>query len=195
MNSIISLEHIYKSYGEHKVLTDLSVTIPRGCLTAVTSPSGSGKTTLLRLLMGLETPDSGCIKGLDSLRLSAVFQEDRLCENLTALANIQITTSTSHKKSFIITAMEQVGLFDCCHKPARQLSGGMKRRIAILRALLADYDVLLLDEPFKGLDSATKELVMRDTKSRSLGKTVILVTHDRQELAFMDAAKEIILSP
>lgn len=192
MRDTISLNHISKSYNGQTVFSDLCLSIPLGEITALTAPSGYGKTTLLRLLMGLETPDSGTITGLEAQKKSAVFQEDRLCENLSALANIKLT-AVSHSESEILTAMEQIGLHDCAKKTAKELSGGMKRRIAILRALLADYDLLFLDEPLKGLDSNTKELVIKYTKRLIAQKTVIFTTHDPAEISALHATNEIFL--
>lgn len=187
MEQFLYIEHLYKSYHNQPVLTDICCQIPQGKLTAITAPSGFGKTTLIRILLGLEEPDRGVLRGFKDLKKSAVFQEDRLCENLTALANIRLT-STSQNKAYLISAMEQIGLYDCWQKPVHELSGGMKRRIAILRALLADYNLLILDEPFKGLDPATKEIVIQDTKKRSQGKTTIFITHDKIELSLMNPA-------
>ncbi|MFW5670042.1 MAG: ATP-binding cassette domain-containing protein, partial [Acetivibrio ethanolgignens] len=87
--------------------------------------------------------------------------------------------------------MELFGLSGCEKRLTYELSGGMKRRIAILRALFADYDLLLLDEPFKGLDSETKEIVIAETRRHSLGKTVVFTTHDRHELEGMEIKQEI----
>ena len=184
----IVLDKLCKTYGTHTVLNDFSARIPEGRVTAVMAPSGTGKTTLLRILMGLETPDSGTISGLSGLKMSAVFQEDRLCENLSPVSNIRLVAPFL-KKSEIIAAMESVGLSGCFYQPVRELSGGMKRRTAILRALLAEYDILFLDEPFKGLDAETRRLVIEDTRERSKGKTVILITHEQEDAAAMDACQ------
>ena len=91
-------------------------------------------------------------------------------------------------------ALAAVGLAGCLRQPARELSGGMRRRVAILRALLAEYDLLFLDEPFKGLDRETKETVMADTRRRCAGRTVLLVTHDVAELDAMGAVVRLDLS-
>jgi NitT/TauT family transport system ATP-binding protein len=148
--------------------------------------SGQGKTTLLRILLGLEQPDSGHITGMVNKRKSVVFQEDRLCENLSAAANIRLVCNRSIKTGGLIEAMAAVGLApECAKQTARSMSGGQRRRVAILRALMAEYDVLFMDEPFKGLDEATKERVMLYTKERSRGKTVIFVTHDKTECEVM----------
>ena len=92
-----------------------------------------------------------------------------------------------------VTLWNKVGLAEYAHCPISEFSGGMKRRVAILRALLADYDILFLDEPFKGLDAETKALVMSDVKQRSQGKTVILVTHDPTESEILGAVYKIEL--
>ena len=86
----LTINHLSKSFGEHIVLKDFSANIPTGQVTLLTAPSGKGKTTLLRILMGLETADNGDISDFSGLKQSAVFQEDRLCENLSALSNIKL---------------------------------------------------------------------------------------------------------
>lgn len=157
------------------------------------APSGAGKTTLLRILagLGLEKVDSGQIEGLEGLRISMVFQEDRLCENLSASANIRLVRGKKpwgrDKKleAKISKAMAAVGLGGCEDQPVREFSGGMRQRTALLRALYSEWDVLFLDEPFKGLDEETKELVIEYTKKQCFGKTVIFVTHDRSEAGKM----------
>ncbi len=182
----IVLKNLCKSYGDHIVLNQFSAILPEGQVTAVMAPSGRGKTTLLRILMGLEQADSGSISGLSGKKISAVFQEDRLCKNLSPVSNIRLV-APELKKTEIIAAMKQVGLTGCFSQPVRELSGGMKRRVAILRALLADYDVLFLDEPFKGLDAETRQLVIADTRQKSAGKTVILITHEEEDASLMGA--------
>ena len=175
----IAVKHLCKSFGGRTVLRDLTFTAGPG-ITAVMAPSGTGKTTLLRILLGLERPDSGTVEGLAGKRLTAVFQEDRLCENTTPVSNIRLV-NPSLSKAEAQGMLRDLGLEGSLGQPVRTLSGGMKRRVAILRALAADYDVLLCDEPFKGLDQATKALVMGYFLGKTKGKTVILVTHDQGE--------------
>ncbi len=182
----IQLNNITKSFDNQVVLDHLQLTIPYYQTTAIMAPSGSGKTTLLHMLMGLLSPDAGSIEGLSNLRQSVVFQEDRLCENLSALANITLP-SPHLKPSTIQQAMVDVSLIDCQCKKVSELSGGMRRRVALLRALLYDYDLLILDEPFKGLDLRTKQLVIHYIKKSTAGKTVLLVTHDKEEAMAMGA--------
>lgn len=181
-------ENISKSFGENAVITGFSHVFSEGKSTAVLGKSGDGKTTLLNILMGLLSPDSGEVKREG--KISALFQEDRLCENLTASANIRLVTGKRLSKTEINAELAAVGLTDCENKPARVLSGGMKRRAAMLRALLADYDILFADEPFKGLDEDTKRDVMRYFKEKTAGKTVVFVTHDKDECEAL--ADEII---
>jgi NitT/TauT family transport system ATP-binding protein len=185
MNNI-TLQNITKSYNGKKVLDNISLTIKSGATTCIMAPSGEGKTTLLRILMGLEAADSGSISGLNGLRKSAVFQEDRLCENMTPIANIKLT-NPKLTTQMITQSLASFGLSDCEHQRTSELSGGMKRRVAILRALLAEYDILFLDEPFKGLDLDTKSSVISQILRLTEGKTVILVTHDESEANMMNA--------
>lgn len=190
----IIIRDLSKSFDGKPVLTHFSARLPAGQVTGLMAPSGGGKTTLLRLLLGLEPPDGGSIQGLAGRKLSAVFQEDRLCQNLDPVANIRLV-SPRRSRQEVLQALAQVGLSDCVTQPVRELSGGMRRRVAILRALLADYDLLLLDEPFQGLDAATKELVLADTRRRCAGRTVLLVTHDPTELEAMGVVQRLTLAP
>ena len=189
----IVIRGLSKAFDGKQVLRDFSAVLPAGQITGLMAPSGAGKTTLLRILMGLEMPDRGTITGLQGLRLSAVFQEDRLCENLNLVSNLRLVTPTL-SQSAAEEALTAVGLTDCLHQPVRELSGGMRRRVAILRALLAEYDLLFLDEPFKGLDRETKDVVMADTRRRCDGRTVLFVTHDPTELEAMGAVQRLELT-
>lgn len=170
---------ISKRFGENTVLKNFSHEFAEGKVTAVLGRSGGGKTTLLNILMGLLPPDGGEV--VREGRISAIFQEDRLCENLTASANIRLVTGKRFSKAQIAKELEAIGLAGCGEKPVRELSGGMKRRTAMLRALLGEYDILFADEPFKGLDEATRADVMRYFKEKTAGKTVVFVTHDNTE--------------
>lgn len=176
---------ICKSFGENRVLADFTEDFPEGKLTAVMGSSGCGKSTLLMILMGLLPADSGSVEMPENSRISAVFQEDRLCDNLTVSANIRLVTGKKYSPAEIDGHLLAVGLVGCADKPVRELSGGMKRRTALLRALLAEYDVLFLDEPFKGLDEDTRLSVMDYTKRMTQGKTAVMVTHDSRECDFL----------
>lgn len=184
----IEIKNLKKTYNGRTVLEDLSLTIKEGEVTCIMAPSGQGKTTLLRILMGLETADEGEIRGLAGKKTGAVFQEDRLCRNLSPVSNIRLVCRQGAKaevKAEILEAMEAVGLSGCAGQPVRELSGGMKRRTAILRALFSDSEILFLDEPFKGLDEETKQKTMEYTREKCAGRTVLMVTHDLSEAQFM----------
>ena len=192
LNQDIVLTHLSKRYGDHHVIQDLSRTFPRGQITCLMAPSGSGKTTLLRLLMGLETPDSGRIAGLEGRKKSAVFQDQLFGEDLSVYANIRIVRKRklfeSEKQEYerIRAELEKVGLSECMDQKVRELSFGMRQRVALVRAFYADWDVLLLDEPFRGLDKSTREIVMEYTRRKCIGKQVLFVTHEEKEKEAME---------
>lgn len=176
----IIVSDLTKSYGSQKVLDGFSAVFPHGTVTCVMGPSGGGKTTLLNILMGLCQPDGGSVAGVPEKK-SAVFQEDRLCEDFSALTNVRMVLDKSFSRETITSHMDEIGLGGEYSKPVREFSGGMKRRAALVRAVLADSEVLFLDEPLKGLDDQTKDSVIGYLKKHFNGRTVIMVTHDRNE--------------
>lgn len=183
---------ICKSYGGIKVLDGVSLQLSAGSVTAVMGASGCGKTTLVSVLEGLTAPDSGeVLISPANTRLSAVFQEDRLCGNLTVLANIRLVTGSSRSDEEISAALSAVGLSGCEGRKAGELSGGMKRRAALVRALLAESGAIFLDEPFKGLDEQTKAQVAEYCVKMLAGRTTVLVTHDRADCEALSAERII----
>ena len=181
----IRVENISKSYGKHKVLSNFSYCFRENTVTCIMGKSGCGKTTLLRMLMGLETIDSGSVKGLEQKRTSVVFQEDRLCEKFTVLENVMLVCKEKDRKNQAVALLDRFGLGGCENKEVMELSGGMKRRVAIARALMIPFDVLFLDEAWKGLDAKTKKHAIRVVKDYCKEKTVISVTHDEKEVEMM----------
>ncbi|NCA67844.1 MAG: ABC transporter ATP-binding protein [Clostridia bacterium] len=184
--SDIIINKIYKSFGDKKVLDDFSCVIREGRFTALMGKSGCGKTTLMNIVMGLIQPDSGTVLNVPS-KISAVFQEDRLCEDFGAISNIYLVTGRNYPKDVIEKCLYDLGLEGSLYQPVNKLSGGMRRRVAIARALLSDYDLLILDEPFKELDVKTKENVMSYIKKAAAGKTAVIVTHNKDEAEFFSA--------
>ena len=177
----IILRDISKSYGEKKVLSHLSLSFAPGHLTCLQGPSGAGKTTLLRLIAGLEKPDAGTLEGIPE-RIAFVFQEDRLCEDFSAPANVQLVTQKRLSRDLILAHLREIGLpEDSLRQPVREFSGGMKRRTALVRAGCYDADLVILDEPFKGLDEALKSKVIDYVLRYTAGKTVLVVTHEKEE--------------
>lgn len=184
----ITAADLTKRFGDNTVLDGFCCTFPAGKITAVMGASGCGKTTLISLITGLTSPDGGSVKvSPEGARFSAVFQEERLCENLTVSANIRLVTGNSRSDDEIMNALSAVGIAECAEKPVSELSGGMKRRAALVRALLAEYGAIVLDEPFKGLDEATKAQVIGYCREMLSGKTAVLVTHDRYECEALSA--------
>ena len=179
----IRIKNVSKTYGEKQVLSQLSKEFPAGETTVIMGVSGCGKTTLLRILLGLEKVDSGKVTGMPG-RVAVLFQEDRLCEDVSAYENIALVLERKKthaqrdaQKCRIEQEAAQVGITaDDLKQNVMKLSGGMRRRIALLRALLYDADCVILDEPFKGLDATTKQIVMQYVKEKTAGKTTFLVT-------------------
>lgn len=177
----IELIHISKCFEDKIVFDDLNLSFAEGEMNCLMGASGSGKTTLLNLMMGLIKPNSGEIRGINGKQIAAVFQEDRLIEHFDATRNIKLVCDKQISKQQIRQELEQVGIEEYADKEVKHFSGGMRRRVALVRALLANSDILILDEPFKGLDEALKLQVMDYVADKTLGKTVILVTHDKEE--------------
>ncbi|MFV0497994.1 MAG: ATP-binding cassette domain-containing protein [Candidatus Fimivivens sp.] len=165
-------------FGTHTVFEDFSHCFGTG-ITCILGPSGCGKTTLMRTLMGLIPPDAGRVFCNDTPnpKQSVMFQENRLCENMSAVSNSRFVCPQRTKPE-IQQALIQAGLGAVCHLPVRSLSGGMQRRVALIRALLADFDLLFLDEPFTGLDTCTRDHLLPLIAQYTADKTVLLVTHD-----------------
>lgn len=179
----VILTNICKSYGDAHVLRGVSLELPQG-ITCLMGPSGSGKTTLLRILVGLEKPDSGSIRNLPD-RIAMVFQEDRLTPSLTVRANLRLALGKGYSDAQASACLSRMGLDDVLGRTVSTLSGGMKRRIALARALLFDAPLMVLDEPFKGLDDALLHQCMDVLLSHSRGRSVLLVTHDAQEAQYL----------
>lgn len=188
----IVIENLSKKYNDKIILNNFSNTFKDNSITFITGTSGVGKTTLIRILMGLEKADSGKITGISHKKISAVFQDDSLCENLSVLLNIKLVCENLGNLE-IENALEVLDLKGCINKRVRELSGGMKRRIAILRALLYDFDLLIMDEPFKGLDMETKYKVMDFVIGRLENKSAIIITHDMDDIKYFRSHKESII--
>lgn len=177
----LEIRGLSKRFGEKTLFEGLSLTVDRPMI--LWASSGWGKTTLLRILMGLETPDSGTVSGVG--RVGAVFQEDRLCPQLTAVQNVELVleNTKSDYKQQIVRDLQQLGLDEAAlDLPVRKLSGGQKRRAALLRAVWAESDTLLLDEPFTGMDPETMKKAASLLKERCQRKPVLLATHDREAI-------------
>lgn len=183
----MKIQHLCKFFDGKVVLDHVSLTLESGGTACLMAPSGRGKTTLLRCIAGLETPDSGQITDLPE-RIAYVFQEDRLCDGFSAVDNIRLVTGKALGEGEIRRHLEELGLAGSLDQPVRELSGGMRRRVVISRAVCFGADLLLLDEPFKGLDDEARQQTA-DYILRHRGAAAILcVTHDREDAAALGGA-------
>ncbi|MCI5650206.1 MAG: ATP-binding cassette domain-containing protein [Fusicatenibacter sp.] len=139
----------------------------------ILAPSGAGKTTLFRLLMGLEAADRGVVETYGAV-ISAVFQEDRLCEKLNAADNVRIVNGSTVKDGKILKDLTTLLPEESLQLPICALSGGMKRRAALVRAMTSPGDLVLLDEPFTGLDEENREAAIRYI-DRQLGDRILII--------------------
>lgn len=181
----IRVKDLCKSYNGVPVLRNVTFTAGDG-VTCVMAPSGGGKTTLLRILLGLETAGSGTVEGADC-RWAAVFQEDRLLEHLDAEGNLRFVLGRDYDGVQAAGILAELGLEDADGKAVRTFSGGMRRRLALARALLAQSDALALDEPFAGLDGESRRKARSCILRHRGQRPVLLVTHDREDAAGLEA--------
>lgn len=175
---MILCEKVAKSYGSLSVLSGVSLSAEPGGRVLVTGRSGAGKTTLLRILLGLEKPDAGSVNLLPA---AAVFQEDRLFEGFDAVRNVKACVREPEER--IREALLSLLPEDALSKPVSGLSGGMRRRVSVVRACLAEGELLVMDEPFTGLDAATREKTLSFILSRQRGRVLILSAHDTEGLS------------
>ena len=178
--------NVSKSFGEKAVLRDVSFTVPEGGTLVLTGDSGSGKTTLLRILIGLERADAGEIRFEERAPASfgVVFQEDRLVETASAMENVRMIDKKSGRPSDDETRAALLELLpeESLKLPVSQFSGGMKRRLAVVRAMLSHGEVLVMDEPLSGLDEENREKVLAFIRKHQLNRPLILTAHDMEDL-------------
>lgn len=184
----IKIERLSFSYGRQQVLKNLNLRLLPGEPVVLLGKSGMGKTTLMRLLLGFIKPDSGRISGIGpDTRIAVMFQEDRLFPQLTVYKNLKLISRELSRKR----AAELLGELkldeSVLDKLPWELSGGMRRRIALIRALIFDAEVLLLDEPFQGLDAETRKLAQAAVKKYSAGRAMLLITHEPEDAAALGA--------
>ena len=184
----IELVNVSKAFGETQVLRGLSERFAQGEAVCVMGRSGLGKTTLASIVMGLEKPDAGAVRGAKGKRFAAAFQEDRLVERLSAQGNLRFACGAALDEPRMAEAFAAVGLTpQDVEKPVGELSGGQRRRVALLRALLAPADVVVLDEPFKGLDEAARQAAAAYVRRMQAGRTLLCITHEEGDAALLGA--------
>ena len=168
----LTLENIYKSYGENQIYEGFNEFYEKGQVYYFRTPSGSGKTTLFRMIAGLEIPDEGQI--LKTGKVAYAFQENRLCEAYSAIKNLELVCGNTAKASRYLTSLlaeeEQ-------YKSCSQLSGGMRRRVEVARAFASQREIVLLDEPFAGLDEENRRKMQEYIAENGRDKVVLIASH------------------
>ena len=199
----LKIEHLRFCRGEREIFSDLSLTIQKGCITAIMGPSGTGKTTLLKLIGGELKPDSGLIeiegqnvpslsrKALYALRqnMGVLFQSGALFTDLSVFENVAFPIREHTRLSdtlirhIVLMKLEAVGLRGVASLMPSALSGGMARRVALARALAFDPSLMLYDEPFTGQDPISMAVLLKLIKKLNdiLNTTSIIVSHDVEE--------------
>lgn len=184
----LEIDKLCKSYGTNAVLSSVSCELAAGSSTCLMAPSGSGKTTLFRVLLGLESSDSGDIAGADTGKVAMMFQEDRLCSTLTPVENVALVLDGAASREEIRTLLAEILPTDCLDQPVLELSGGMRRRVSLVRAIAYPGSLVVLDEPFTGLDAATRKRVISFIVRHRAGRTLLVATHGEGDAELLDAS-------
>ena len=184
----IEVNDVCKSFDGKQVLQDFNLNIEEEHSYVITGPSGCGKTTLLRLILGLDEPDSGTVKLLGDYKYpfinsGTVFQEDRLCDDYDAVTNVTMVSKKVFKQT-VIEELKKLLPEDALYKPVKELSGGQRRRVAIVRACAIPSDILIMDEPFTGLDEESREKAIAYIRDKQGSGALVITTHDTNGLEF-----------
>lgn len=171
----ITLEGVCRAFDGRQVLQNISLTLPDKGAVCFFGPSGCGKTTLLRLICGLDKPDAGQVSIPKGLRFACHFQEDRLLPWYTAAENLRLVGAEPEPW------LDKVHLADAADLYPNELSGGMRRRLSLARALAHESDVLVLDEPVRELDEPTAEAMLELIRQEQGNRLLLVVTHDRAQ--------------
>ena len=179
----MKIQNISKTFDGKAVLENVSFTVEKGSPVCLFGASGCGKTTMLNIIAGLVEPDSGSIEG-NRGRISYIFQEDRLLEWLTAEENIMLTV---HNREAAEKFIKVAGLSESLNLYPSQMSGGMRKRTAIARAVAHDGEIFLMDEPFNGTDKRLVEEMTGFLREYIQDKIFILVSHNENEAELIGA--------
>lgn len=183
----IIITDLCKIYDDNEVLKNVNITLKDNSIYCLMGASGIGKTTLLRIIMGLEHADSGCMSGIDTKNISCMFQEDRLIPYLSAIDNVRIVLRGNNNREEVRNNLLSILPDDSLDMPVSSLSGGMKRRVALARALSYPGKLIILDEPFTGLDKDTKLNVIDYILKMRNNRTLLITTHGTDDANLLGA--------
>ncbi len=183
----IIIKNLCKKYDNKPVLKDVNITLEDNSIYCLMGASGIGKTTLLRILMGLEHADSGNISGIDTKSISCMFQEDRLIPDLSAIDNVAIVLRGRADRKKLRDKLSTILPTDCLDNPVISLSGGMKRRVALARALEYPGKLIILDEPFTGLDAGNRLNIIDYILKKRNNRTLLIATHGADDAQLLGA--------
>lgn len=184
----IIITDLCKTFDDNEVLKNVNITLKDNSIYCLMGTSGIGKTTLLRILMGLEQhADSGSISGIDIKSISCMFQENRLIPDLSAIDNVRIVLRGKPNRQEIRNNLLSILPDDSLDIPVSSLSGGMKRRVALARALSYPGKLIILDEPFTGLDKDTKLNVIDYILKMRNNRTLLIATHGTDDANLLGA--------
>ena len=178
---MIECRELAKSFDDQLVFSHLNMHIEEGERICLMAPSGSGKTTLLRILLGLESYDSGTLINPHTSSMAVVFQEDRLCDALSAVDNVALVCKPGVSRRALRSMLCEVLPDEVLDKQVAYLSGGQRRRVALVRAFACDARLLVLDEPFSGLDSTTRSEVAQFMLRHQNNATLLVSTHGEHD--------------
>ena len=183
----IIITDLCKTFDDNEVLKNVNITLKDNSIYCLMGSSGIGKTTLLRILIGLERADSGSVSGIDTKSISCMFQEDRLIPYLSAIDNVRIVLHGKNNRDEIRNNLLSILPDDSLDIPVSSLSGGMKRRVALARALSYPGKLIILDEPFTGLDKDTKLNVIDYILKMRNNRTLLIATHETDDANLLGA--------
>ena len=185
----VKLQGICKAFGDQTVLQNIHLQLLDDGIYCLMGASGMGKTTLLRIILGIEQKDAGTIEGITTGHIATMFQENRLCEQLTPVENVALVIPYKASRKTIRENLARILPAECLTQPVSQLSGGMKRRVALARTMHYPSKMIVMDEPFTGLDVETKKNVISYMLEMREHRILLISTHSEEDVALLDAQK------
>ena len=191
MEKIISIKNISKRYGKNIIFDDFKINFHENKINCILGKSGCGKSTLLNIISGIVENDKNNFKGIEDLKISYIFQDDRLIDWLTVEENIKLVVKNIYSQDEVNKLCEKylklVGIYEYKNYYPQMLSGGIRQRVNIARAFIYPSNVIIMDEPFKSIDIKNKQIIIDNFKDilKEDNRTVLFVTHDIDEALYL----------